>query len=299
MKKTLLLTGTIFLFAVMAVTVTQAAGFANSQYLIETDALPAKTGKKGVVIVDTRKPEEYADGHIKDAVNLPFDRTQGTINKVPGMMLPVDKLEALLGAAGISADSYIIIYDEYLFDPVTRFFWTLCALGHKKMSVLHGGFNKWVKEGKPMATESTTLAPAAYKAQPDPTVTAALEDVKQSVNKKEVVFLDCRAENEYRGEVNSKDVVGAGHIPGAVWIDWEKNLALKDGFKMLKSPEELLEYYGKAGATPDKTLITYCRTGVRASKSFFVLKLLDYPKLKNYDGSMIEWGNIPGLPLKK
>lgn len=299
MKKTIWLTGTLFLLTLLAVAAAQAVGFANSQYLIETDALSAKLGEKGVVIVDTRKPEEYADGHIKGAVNLPFDRTQGTINKVPGMLLPIDQLETLLGAAGIATGSEIVIYDEYLFDQATRFFWTLCALGHKKMSVLHGGFNKWVKEGKPMNTEPVVLAPAAYKAQPDPAVTASLEEVKQSINKREVVFLDCRAENEYKGEVNSKDVAAAGHIPGAVWIDWEKNLALKNGFKMLKSPEELLDYYAKLGVTPDKTAVTYCRTGVRASKSFFVLKLLGFPKLKNYDGSMIEWGNIPGLPLEK
>jgi len=47
-------------------------------------------------------------------------------------------------------------------------------------------------------------------------------------------------------------------------------------------------------------VIAYCRIGERSSHSWFVLKyLLGYDKVKNYDGSWTEWGNLIGAPIEK
>jgi thiosulfate/3-mercaptopyruvate sulfurtransferase len=51
---------------------------------------------------------------------------------------------------------------------------------------------------------------------------------------------------------------------------------------------------------PDKDVIAYCRIAERSSHSWFVLKyLLGYPKVRNYDGSWTEWGNMVGVPMKQ
>ena len=287
----------IFLACTFSLSV-QAAVFTNPQYLIETKGLMAKMGQPDLVIVDVRIPEAYELGHIKGAINISVKSTQGTVKGVKEMMLPAADLEKLLGSKGVSSDSYVVLYDENVQDYSTLFFWTLDALGHKKMAVLNGGISKWAKEGLPIATEETKLPLTKYTAQFDPSKVANLEDVKKSLGKKEVVLVDTRAPKEFTGETPGRDVGRGGHLPGGVNIDWVTNSTTKDGFKVYKSADELLSMYEKAKVTKDKEVVVYCRTGLRCTNTYFVLKLLGYPKVKSYDASMIEWSNIPDLPVE-
>lgn len=276
-----------------------AAEFVNPQYLIETRGLMAKMGQQDLIIVDVRIPEAYELSHIKGAINIPVKLTQGTVKGVKEMMLPTAELEKLLGAKGISPDSYLVLYDENVQDYSTLFFWTLDVLSHKKMAVLNGGISKWAKEGLPISTEETKLPPTKYTAQFDPSKVATIEDIKKSLGKKEVVLVDTRAPKEFRGEELGRDVGRGGHLPGGVNVDWVNNSAMKEGFKVYKTADELMAMYEKANVTKEKEVIVYCRTGLRCTNNYFVLKLLGYPKVKSYDASMIEWSNIPDLPLEK
>jgi len=275
-----------------------AAEFVNPQYLIDSKTLMAKMGQPDAVVVDVRAPEAYELGHIKGAINIPVRLTQSTIKGIKEMMLPAADLEKLLGSKGISSDAFVVLYDENVQDFSTLFFWTLDALGHKKMAVLDGGISKWAKEGLPVVAEDTKLAPTKYTAQYDPSKVATLEDVKKNLGKKEVVLVDTRAPKEFTGETPGRDVGKGGHLKGAVNLDWVNHSTTKDGFKVYKSAGELLSMYENAKVTKDKEVLVYCRTGLRCTNTYFVLKLLGYPNVKSYDASMIEWSNIPDLPVE-
>jgi thiosulfate/3-mercaptopyruvate sulfurtransferase len=89
-----------------------------------------------------------------------------------------------------------------------------------------------------------------------------------------------------------------GHIPTAINIPWATAVNENGTFKSI---EELRKIYKKKfNITEDKEIITYCRIGERSAHTWFVLKyLLNYPKVKNYDGSWTEWGNSVRVPIVK
>ena len=89
----------------------------------------------------------------------------------------------------------------------------------------------------------------------------------------------------------------AGHVPTAINIPWSK-AANEDG--TFKSDEDLAKLYGDEGLDGSRPTIAYCRIGERSSHTWFVLReLLGKSDVKNYDGSLVEYGSLVGVPIEK
>jgi thiosulfate/3-mercaptopyruvate sulfurtransferase len=170
---------------------------------------------------------------------------------------------------------------------------------------MNGGRKKWELENKEYTTEEPKIQATEYKAgPPDEGLRAYLFDVWRSLAKTDSVLVDVRSPKEFTGEITAppeypmEHAQRGGHIPGANNIPWAT--AVNDADGTFKSVEELKQIYEPKGVIPDKDVICYCRIGERSSHSWFVLKyLLGYPKVRNYDGSWTEWGNMIGNPVEK
>ncbi len=276
-----------------------AADYARPELIVSTQELAGLLADPEVRILDARGAEDYKAGHIPGAISLPSGKTQHVERGVPGVLAPAEKLEGLFGELGIKPTDTLVLYDDIVGEPAARLFWTFDVLGHAKVRVLNGGMSKWAKEGRPIGVEPLPVTPAKYTAKPDWTKLADAAYVLVNLQNPQVVLVDDRSPKEWAGEVASRQVKRAGRIPGAKNVDWEWNLTTVEGAKVLKGADELARLYEGVGATKNKEIIVYCRTGMRSSHAYLALKLLGYPRVRNYDASMVEWGNRPELPVEK
>ena len=114
-----------------------------------------------------------------------------------------------------------------------------------------------------------------------------------------------RSPEEYSGvrlhmpDYPNEGATRGGHIPGARNVPWAR--AVDPTTHTFLDAEALRRIYEEEqGLKPSDPVIAYCRIGERSSHTWFVLTyLLGYPKVKNYDGSWTEWGNLVDAPIEK
>ncbi|RMF87944.1 MAG: sulfurtransferase [Nitrospinota bacterium] len=274
-----------------------AAGSPKTQLLLTVEELQKRLQDPHLRILDARPPREYGRGHIPGAVNLPVRQITVVRDGIPGMLAPQERIEAVLGSLGIKRESPVVIYDTAVGVRATRLFWALEYYGHPHVALLDGGFTAWQAAGLPVTTDVPPVQQTPYQASPDPDRLATAQWILEHLKATDVVLVDARSPAEFRGETAGRGIKAAGHIPGAVNINWVQNLTQTAPWKV-RPLEELRKLYLSQGVTPDKTVVTYCRSGMRASHAYFVLRLLGYPRIRLYDGSWLEWGNGERFPVE-
>jgi thiosulfate/3-mercaptopyruvate sulfurtransferase len=106
-----------------------------------------------------------------------------------------------------------------------------------------------------------------------------------------VSIVDTRAWDESQAAHRAKR---GGAIPGAVHVEWTRNLTTEGTYK---SPDDLRRMYAAVGVTPEREVVTYCQGGYRAAHTYLALRLLGFPRVRNYTGSWKEWGDRDDLPI--
>ncbi|MEA5622565.1 sulfurtransferase [Nostoc sp. UHCC 0251] len=273
--------------------------YADPSVLVDTQWLASHLNDPNIHIIEVDiSPEPYKNAHIPGAIFWNFFRD---------LLLPDFKMnwdtgafEKLMARSGITNDTTLIPYGSY---PGTGawIFWLLQVFGHKNVKVLNGGYQKWKSESRRLATELSTFSATDYRAKATDAGLRVLHDeVKASIGRSNCVLLDVRTLQEYSGEWFFDQPPKAdqltGHIPGAVHLDHILTLN-EDG--TFKSFDELKNLYTSKGITADKEVFPYCAIGGRSGYTWFVLKyLLDYPNVRNYDGSWNEWSRLPDVAIE-
>jgi thiosulfate/3-mercaptopyruvate sulfurtransferase len=272
-----------------------------SAELVDADWLAAHLDE--VVVADVRwSPTEstagaeraFVDGHLPGAIFFDLDRDLAGRPFVDGPgrhPLPsAEAFAAVLRAAGIRDDDSVVAYDDVRGSVAARLWWMLDATG-RRAALLDGGLQAWtgaLETGPAPARAATEVETRKWPAER----IATADDVAQAVDVGGAV-LDARAEERFRGEVETIDPV-AGHIPGARSAAWAGNLDDRGG---LRSPEELRERYRSVGVDGAGEAIAYCGSGVTSCLDVFAMRLAGMGTAKLYVGSWSGWIHDRDRPI--
>ena len=278
-------------------------GYAHPEVLVSTDWVAAHLNDASIRLIEVDvDTTAYDSGHITGAVGWNW---QSQLNDPVRRDIP-DKgaFAGLLSEAGVTPKTTVVLYGDNNNWFAAFAFWLLQLYGHTNARLMNGGRAKWVAEGRPLVTEKPRVTPSKYPVpkKVNATLRAKRPDVERALKNKKVALVDVRSPAEFVGDIiappgMTETAQRAGHIPGARSIPWGQAVS---GDGTFKSYEELLQLYkGKAIDGKDE-IIAYCRIGERSSHTWFALKyLLGQKKVRNYDGSWTEWGNLVGAPIVK
>lgn len=271
-------------------------GYANAHLLVtppEVSGMLAAQGAPRPLLLDLRPPDAYAAGHIPGAIHVDL----WGVSLIDTDPAPLDAfmwmIEHVLAIHGVEAATPVVVYDDQSGVRAARAFWFLEYFGHSSVRLLDGGFNAWTAAGLPITRDAQAAPKSEWTGTREEQTLATWKDVKGAIGRGDKVILDTRGDAEYEGTLVRAKRGGA--VPGAVHIEWTRNLSPSGEFK---PADDLKKMYEDAGVTPDREVITYCQGGYRAAHSYLALRLLGYPRVRMYIGSWKEWGDRRDLPIE-
>lgn len=268
--------------------------------IISTHWLAKNIDEPKLVIIDIRTNDNYKAGHIPRAINVPFSSwvvtKQGLLLELP----KVDELFKTIGSAGIKSDSRVVVVNKtdihHDIADATRVACTLIYADVNNVAILNGGYNKWLKERKPLSDEMVKPKPIAYKSELNKAIFVDKEYVKKKLG--ESVIIDSRTPDEFFGVTQDLFTEKPGHIPGAVCLPAPWVWTEEGSYKSIREIRELAS--GVVGRDKSREIIIYCGVGGYSSTWCFLLReLLGYTDVKIFDGAAQEWTSDPEAPVVK
>ena len=275
------------------------------------------------VLIDARSVNAYngwaignakRGGHLKNAVSFPADaiRNAVTPNKKEGKTIE-DYHKQMMGDAGITKDSKIIIYDvndsdaEYVYnwlkdqgysaDNMKTFNGTDLINSGKAKVVKYKNYDMYVpEEVVKNISDNLTGKSDEYT-----------RNAKQVVNGDDVVILDVSWGDE-TSDPNNGSGYDAGHIPGAVHVNTDEYETPKVYVKTkpenyrtewrLNNDKELIQLAEKKGITLDSCVIIAGPEPMATTRMAVILKYLGVENVHVMSNAMTGW-NAAGYSMEK
>lgn len=288
--------------------------------LVSSDWLAKHLDDPDLVVADMRwrengrGPALYERGRIRGAVYL--DWSTDLVDEqspVAFMLAGPGQFARAMEVRGIGDETVVVAYADRMGSGPYRLWWASRVYGHDNVRVLDGGWDKWMREGRPVSTDPVTPRCARWTPRPPVALVATAEDVAAAAHDQSTLLLDSRAPEQYRGEFvwfetgqvpagadgiarTPRGEARAGHVPGAVNVPYD---SLYRADLTMKSPGELRAVLNEAGVDRASKAITYCGCGISASALLFALTLAGVEQCALYDASWEEWGRDPNRPVAR
>ena len=275
--------------------------------LISSDRLAHSLADPDWVVMDCRfvlaEPaageRAYHQSHIPTARYVHLERDLSSPVRAGSGRHPLpdgEKLVARLGAWGVGPASQVVVYDDLNGAMAARLWWLLRWLGHAGVALLDGGWGRWLKEGRPVATDTPSPRPAIFTARPPLAGWMSSAEVRDALLRQAIQLLDARAPERFRGELEPIDTA-AGHVPGALNRPFQNNLAPDGGF--LPAAELRRQFTALLGHAAPGQVVHMCGSGVTACHNLLAMEHAGLSGSGLYAGSWSEWIRDPHRPVAK
>ncbi|MBN8875611.1 MAG: sulfurtransferase [Rhodospirillales bacterium] len=287
------------------------SGFVHPEYIVETDWLAAHLDDPGVVVLDCTTHlipnpastydvvpgrADFEAGHIPGAQFCDVSRdVSDTSQALRFMRQEPDDFAAAMRRFGISNTTRVITYSTANMWWASRVWFLLRSFGHDNAAVLNGGWQKWVREGRPVETgPGTPRAPGSYTVTENRGLMVGKEQVQAAIGDAAICTVNALLPAQHAGSGGNSygrpgHIAGSVNLPAAHLVDPETNTLLP--------PEELRRRFAAIGAL-DRPVIAYCGGGIAATADALALIMLGHPNVTVYDASLSEWAKDPTLPMQ-
>lgn len=207
---------------------------------------------------------------------------------------------AKVGDLGIGNQHHVVLYDRFGGIAAAARAWFLFrSFGHEDVSVLEGGWKSWEGEGHQI-DRSPPAEPArqSFEARAVRGFVRSQEEMLRNLSAPAFQVVDSRPAANFAGdEADNWPGLRRGHIPGS------RNLPVFDIFSDMlsmrfKPRSALEETFVHAGIDLAEPLTATGASGITPCAIALAAHLLGKTDVQIYDGSWVEWGADPSLPIE-
>ena len=265
----------------------------QARLLVSTDWLEDNLHRSDLVILQASNDgSDYEAEHIPGARLVKLDRIAWDGETGVGVELrQYSEIRATFEEAGVSNGSTVVVYGS---SPMlaARLWMTLDVVGAgaSEPLFLDGGIQLWKEEGRPVTNEAPSVSRGRLILQPDPKRLVSADWILVRLGHDYLSLVDARPDDQFSGaDGGSGGRYNPGHIPSARQLYWEELVESRDRPVFLPVGE-LADLFLAAGADPEDTVVTYCQSGLRASVTYMIARMLGY-EARFFDGSWRDWGS--------
>lgn len=278
--------------------------YAHPERLVSSSWLAARLGTPGLRVVESDEDALLYDiGHIPGAVRIDWHADLN--DPIQRDYIDAEAFAELMRSKGISRDDTVVVYGDKSNWWAAYTLWVFELFGHPDVRLLNGGRDAWMTEERDTSFEVPEYPRTDYPVveRDDAAQRAFAADVHATLGT--AALIDVRTPEEYTGnrthmvDYPQEGVLRGGHIPTAVNVPWNQSVHPNSRFR---SREDLEAIYAPVleAESDDRDTIVYCRIGERSAHTWFVLHhLLGVDRVRNYDGSWVEWGNMIRVPIAR
>ena len=236
---------------------------------------------------------EFHSAHIKNSNFFDIDKNSNRKSSLPHMLPEKNDWEKIMSELGVKNSDHIVIYDNSDIISSCRVWYTFLYFNHDPnlVSILDGGFKKWLKEKKDTTKDIKKFEKSSYLAHENTSLVLNKNQITANIKNKSFELIDARSRERFLGLLpEPRKGLKSGNIEGSKNMPFTELINSTD--HTFKKKEELISIFEKNKIDPNKKIAFTCGSGMTACVLGLTNSIISGRKPVIYDGSWTEYGII-------